>query len=261
MASATRYKFHIVFLASALSLCQFGLAASTSGVNVKPFGEGVIATGHAKQTKTPNVSYVETYLDDPLANKIRATYWSTDKKNIAFKSLVFPAGSNIPSKYEIIDLRRARGYRVAVNSNIAEVQKLRIRSDGTQVITKQQKVEINDNTVIDAGFHRFIISNWEHLNSGAPMKIKYLQVEKARLVPLRIKKKSCKVPGTTCFKITFDNMLLKSMLPSIFLEYEIASKRLMRYTGLGPLPALDGKGMPVDIVYKYASDNLTSASQ
>lgn len=261
MASTTRYKLHICFIALTLFFCLPGQAESSSWANVKPFGEDVVATGYAKQPKQSSVTYVETYLDDPLEDRIRATYWSNDQKNIAFKSLDFPAGSNIPSKYELMDLRRSKGYRVSVNSNIADVQTIRIRPDGTRYISKERQIEINENTVIDAGFHRFILANWDRLISGKPMKIKYLQVEKARLIPLKIKKRSCDSSGMACYKIIFDNMLLRTMLPSIFLEYDVNTKRLMRYTGLGPLPDLTGKGMPVDIHYEYNNGNFTSASQ
>lgn len=218
---------------------------------LQPFGRSVTASGYARINDEAPLSYIETYLHDPMSQIISASYWSEDKQPMAYKKLKFNPGSNVPTFYEIIDYRRAKGYRVTVADAIAKVQTVRLDSKGVESVTKVKTVAIDEQTVIDAGFHRFVIANWDELMGGKTIKVNFLQVDKARLLPLKIKKTNCFTDGPACYKISFDNFLLQSMVPNIYLEYDIPTQRLLRYNGIGPITKMNGKGMPVDIQYEY----------
>lgn len=218
---------------------------------VPPFGQDVTANGYARLPTQSVVNYTETYLDNPLDNTIRASYWSGNRELIAFKKLIFNSDSNVPEYYESIDYRRSKGYRVSVDSNVAKVETIKLGKDGTEIVTRNKSVDVTDKTVIDAGFHRFVVSNWDRLMSGRSVKVKFLQVDKARLVPLKIKKTQCNTPDTACYKISLDNFLLQGVVPAIQLKYDISTKRLISYAGIGPITQLSGKGLPVEVLYEY----------
>ena len=57
--------------------------------------------------------------------------------------------------------------------------------------------------------------------------------------------------GSVCFRIALNNILLKNLVPDIKLAYHPELRRLVRYSGLGPLNKLNGKGMEVNISYDY----------
>lgn len=215
------------------------------------YEERALANGYARTGGNSSIFYTETYLDDPMESTIRAVYWDSNRQPIAYKRLDFGVGSNIPENFEVIDYRREMGYRITVKNNIANVKQLKITEDGSETVLKNNNVEIDSSTVIDAGFHRFILADWDNLTRGKTIRIKFLQIDKARLVPLKIKAANCDTPDTTCFKITFDNFLLQGVVPNIFIKYETDSKQLVRYTGIGPITKMNGKSLAVDILYEY----------
>lgn len=218
---------------------------------LRPFGEGAIANGYARKNNESSVFYTETYLDDPMSDMIRAVYWDGNRQPISYKQLDFGNDAKVPDFFEVIDYRRKRGYRITVKDNVANVKVLNVASDGSESVRTNKNVPIDSKTVIDAAFHRFVVANWDKLTQGKTIKINFLQIDKARLVPLKIKLDQCDTPASTCFKISFDNFLLQGVVPNIFMKYETSSKRLIRYTGIGPITRMNGKGLPIDIRYEY----------
>ena len=253
MKSRHRFTTYVSLLAlttAFILLCQQSAYAFPEKSQLQPFGQGAVANGYARIEGKSLVEYTETYLDDPLNDTIRASYWSSNRELISYKELNFSDNPNIPDNFQVIDYRRERGYRITVNSSVANVKVVDV-SDNNERILLDKDVVIDDATVIDASFHRFVISNWDRLLSGKSVKIKFLQIDKARLVPLKIKATQCDTPGTACFKITLDNFLLQGLVPNIFMKYEVATQRLLRYTGIGPVTKMSGKGLPADISYEY----------
>jgi len=232
-------------------LCQRSVHAFPDKISLQPYGTGVTANGYARLPEQSVVNYTETYLDDPLSNKIRATYWSSNRDVISYKELIFSDNPNIPDYFEAVDYRREKGFRITVIGDVANVQMIDISDTAAEKILLNKNVEIDNSTVIDASFHRFILSNWDRLLNDKSVRVKFLQIDKAKLIPLKIKKTNCDTSGTVCFKIVLDNFLLQGIVPNIFMKYEKATQRLIRYTGIGPVTGLNGKGMPVDIVYEY----------
>jgi len=252
MLSASILRTHLLPIAVALLLCS-GLSFAFPLKNELPaFNQDIVAKGYARVAGDSAVRYIETYLDEPTDERtIRASYWTPDQRLIAYKKLDFSKNPMVPDLFEVIDYRRSIGYRVTVKSNIANVVALKLLQNGSAKKLSNNNVEIGDSTIIDASFHRFIIANWDELLSGKTFKVKFLQIDKSRLVPLKIKKRKCDTPGTACFKISLDNFLLQGIVPNIFMKYEINTQRLLRFTGLGPITKMNGKGLPVDIMYEY----------
>ena len=129
-----------------------------------------------------------------------------------------------------------------------------VAEDGARSRIKSFTVEVKDQTIVDAGFHRHILKNWNALLSGKSKRVNFLRIEKGSFIPLVIKRRNCDInDGSICFRIALNNFLLKNMVPDIRLAYDPQWKRLVRYNGLGPLNKINGKGMPVSISYDYPS--------
>jgi len=249
---------HVFLCAITLCVCQatFAIPAKT---DIPPFGENILTTGYARAlTQTPGqtrqlppVQYIETYLQDPTNNSIRASYWSIDQRPIAYKELNFTGDSTIPDLYKMFDYRRGRGYRVEVTRSTAIIQGLMMDNKNTVQVYREKKLPITENTVIDASFNRVVLKNWDRLITGKSLRVNFLQADKNRLVPLKIKKTRCKSKDRLCLKISLDNFLLQALVPKLSMEYGLNDQRLLHFSGLGPVLTKKGKGFPVNINYKY----------
>lgn len=243
--------FATMVCSTILFMCQATAIAFPLSSEIPAYGENVVAYGYATPDGKSEVEYSEIFQDDPLGNTVRVNYYASDGKVIAYKNLEFGADRNVPEFFEFIDYRRGRGFRLTVNDKTANLLSLKISADGTETVRSNNDIEIDKNTVIDAAFHRFILSDWDSLLAGERRKVKFLRIDKATLIPLKIKRNKCEAPDMICFKISIDNMVLQAMLPNIDMQYD-NNKNLIRYNGIGPITTLKGKPKPVDIIYGYA---------
>ena len=75
--------------------------------------------------------------------------------------------------YAAIDYRRRKGFRITVVGDVANVQMIHFYKDNVrQKILLNENVNIDDTTVIDASFHRYVISNWDKLLDGKTVRVK-----------------------------------------------------------------------------------------
>ena len=81
-----------------------------------------------------------------------------------------------------------------------------------------------------------------------------MRLDKASLVPLKVKRGACETGNDICFKVSIDNMVLQAMLPSFYMDYD-NNKNLIRYSGIGPVTKSNGKPHSVNISYKHANEN------
>ena len=237
-----------------LAVCLWGLVLKAQAFpridDLPAYGQNVMAHGYARSPGESALSYIESYLDDPMNDTIRASYWS-DQEIIGYKKVEFNNNANVPYYFETVDYRRSMGYQVSVRSNTATVRRIFLMSDGSETVNRTRTVEVDENTVIDAGFHRFVLANWDRLLNNKTVRLQFLQVDKARLLPLKITNSRCSIEGAACFKISLDNFILQGLAPKVELIYEKDTKRLLSYSGIGPITMRNGKGMPVEIFYEY----------
>lgn len=197
------------------------------------------------------VTFTEHFHNDPDGDELTVSYWSADGSPFAVKKLVFSEGSDIPD-FELIDYRRKRGQRVIRDGDRLDVSVFRTADGVERDQIKSFSVEIKGQTIVDAGFHRHVLKYWDDLVAGKSKRVNFLRIEKGNYIPLVIKKRKCDVQdGSVCFRIALNNFLLKNLVPDIKLAYHPELKRLVRYSGLGPLNKANGKGMPVTITYEY----------
>jgi len=207
---------------------------------------------YARATGQDEVTFTEHFHDTPDGDELTVSYWSAEGLPLAVKKLEFTDGGDIPD-FELYDYRRKRVQRVTRDGNTLNIAVY--RTDDTGARTTQIKsfaVDVREQTIVDAGFHRNILKNWDALVAGKSRRVNFLRVEKGSYIPLVIKKRRCDVQdGSVCFRIALNNILLKNLVPDIKLAYHPELKRLVRYSGLGPLNRSNGKGMAVNIIYEY----------
>ncbi len=233
-----------------LLLCLSTAVAFPLQSEIQPNNQTGDIFGLAREKNESSVDYTEVFHDDPLNSSLRVSYWSASREAIAYKQLVYGNNQNIPDLFEFVDYRRALGFRITIDGNIANVKRIKVAADGSETVKSNKDVEINSNTVIDASFHRFILSDWDRLLDGKSIKVKFLRIDKASLVPLKIKRTTCEVADNTCFKVSIDNMVLQAMLPSFYMNYD-KNKNLIFYSGIGPMTRVNNKPYSVDISYEY----------
>ena len=231
-------------------LCQSKSIAFPLQSEIQPNDQNGGIYGYARGKNQSAVAYTEVFHDDPLNNTLRVSYWSGNRKAISYKTLTFGDNPKIPNLFEFIDFRDSKAIRITVNGNIANVKSIRLAADGSETVRSEKNVEISANTVIDASFHRFILSEWDRMIAGESMNVKFMRLDKASLVPLVIKRYECDTANIVCFKVSIDNLILQTMLPSFFMQYDL-NKNLIRYNGIGPITKANGKPQTVDISYEY----------
>lgn len=211
---------------------------------------GAISVAHAKLQDDSGLAYLEYYLDDPSAEEVRAEYRSTDGETIVTKRLRFSPEQSF-AEFEILDYERFKGFRVVPGDHVVQIQTLKLLKNNLRAVVGINNVPARSPVIIDAGFHRFMLENWEALAEGKRVTFNYLLLHKARLIPMVVRKKACADQSQLCLKISLDNILLRHLVPSLRLNYEIASKRLVHYSGPGPLASARGRGLMVNLDYRY----------
>ena len=196
--------------------------------------------------------YQEFFLDDPANDEFRAVYRSVDGRPIAHKRLRYSGTEKHPT-FEMHDYRNASGYRVVPMSQRLRVERLKLLENNIQAVVDVQEVIIVEPTVIDASFHRFLMEQWSVVERGEVIKFNFLQLDKARLVPMELKRTDCSSADLLCVRITLSNFFYRAFVPPVLLTYEKSTRRLLHYSGYGPLPTEAGRALPVTLDYRYVN--------
>ncbi len=224
---------------------DYGIAKETA-YDIK----SAVSMARAQPHDAEKSGYVEYYLDDPVEDVVRATYRSTDGESLATKRLKFAKNGKLPT-FELLDFRNSSGYRVMPRNDKLLVHTLRLLENNIQAVVDVREVTVVEPMVVDAGFHRFLLQHWDEIGAGKSVRFNFLQVDRARLVPLVVRRAACVKPQQFCVRVSLGNLLLRVLLPSVELTYDKQTKRLLRYSGLGPLPTKSGDAFPVVLSYQY----------
>ena len=219
--------------------------------------ERAFVVGTAKSRDGKSIRYYETYDHDPGTNSFIVRYWSADGEPVSHKAVNPSAIATIPD-IDFVDYRRSDGFSIRSSADSVDVKRFDFSDPPVYAKRKMKtdaQVALKNTVVVDAGFDRYVLQNWQKLIDGKSGRFSFLQIGKARLVPLKIELTECSVEmsaESVCFRLNIANRLLKRFVKPIELAYDRQSKRLLRFAGLGPLKNSKGKGMTVDIRYKYA---------
>ena len=215
------------------------------------FHEHVI--GDAFGLKNTEFLYRETHcgLENMLARQV--VYQHRDGSLIARKLLDYGSGNITPSFVQ---------HNIRANEKISvlfDQKQITMSVTGAETRAVENKYPVTASAkspiVIDAGFDVFIRNNWDKLVSGKPQEFRFPLASRSRLVSLQVKPTVCgyETESDQCFKLEPSNWFFRMLAAPIELGYDSALRRLTRYRGLSNIDDENGKGLVVDIRYRYQS--------
>jgi len=246
------------YLSSLVAMTALVALPAMQGAVANQSAEHVI--GDAFGLKSNDLLYSETYcrIQDELASEV--IYQHRDGTLLAHKVLDYQSGPTTPS---------------FVQHNIQAKEKIKVSFDQQEVsmsVTASGNVELEDKypvidiestpLVIDAGFDVFIQDNWDKLVSGKTMEFQFPLASRSSLVSLQVKSSVCSYETETdqCFKLEPANWFFRMLASTIELGYDANLARLTRYRGLSNINDESGKGLIVDIKYRYQATPGTACS-
>jgi hypothetical protein len=223
------------------------LAAMQSAVANQSPGRVI---GEAFGLKSDDYLYSETHCSlDDLASEV--IYRRHDGTPIAYKTLDYKSGQTTPS---------------FVQHNIHEKEKISVSFDQQAVSMSvtvsgsresENRLPVTDiagtPVVIDAGFDSFIRDNWDQLVSGEALEFQFPFASRSSMILLQVESSVCgyETESDQCFTLEPSNWFYRMLSSPIELGYDSNLSRLTRYRGLSNINDESGKGLVVDIRYRY----------
>jgi hypothetical protein len=106
------------------------------------------------------------------------------------------------------------------------------------------------NQIVGQGFHHFLRLNLETIAGGEIFHIKLVLPSRLDQYSFRIRKLKIE-DRVLAIRLEIDNWFLRLFAPCVDCEYDMTTKRLLRYTGISNLEDASGSHGKVDIVYTY----------
>ena len=207
--------------------------------------------GDAFGLKSNNFVYSETHCgtQDELSSEV--FYQHRDGTLIAHKELDYNSGHTTPSfvqhNFQAREKIQVNFDQQAVSMSVTDFDKQENKNTYPLTDTTSKP------TVIDAGFDGFIRDNWDELVSGEMQEFQFPVASRSSLVALRVKSSVCRYETETdqCFTLEPSNWFFRMLTSPIELGYDASLVRLNRYRGLSNINDENGRGLIVDIKYRY----------
>ena len=130
-----------------------------------------------------------------------------------------------------------------------------VDGDRLKLFRKKGAVEsaylpMQPNQIVGQGFHHFLRLNLEAVAGGEIFHIKLVLPSRLDDYSFRIRK--LKVEGRVlAIRLEIDNWFLRLFAPYVDCEYDMTTRRLLRYAGISNLEDASGSHRKVEIVYTY----------
>jgi hypothetical protein len=148
--------------------------------------------------------------------------------------------------YSFKDMRA--GYEDGVSVEGERLRLFRKKSPGANPESAYLRIEPDQ--VVGQGFHHFLRLNLEAVAAGEIFHIKLVMPSRLDQYSFRIRK--VKMEGRTLhIRLEIDNWFLRIFAPYVDCEYDLSTRRLLRYVGISNLEDGSGSHRKVDIVYTY----------
>ena len=120
----------------------------------------------------------------------------------------------------------------------------------TATIYRQKKTDktaytevLNESSVIDAGFHYFILQHWGDLEIGMHIDAEFLLPKHGRMTFIisEYLREGWKDSETVVYKAELQNFFFRLLIPPIFVRYDLKTKQLLQFKGITNLELGDNK--------------------
>ena len=167
----------------------------------------------------------------------------------AKKQVIYNANQNAPEVYQV-NHRNGESINIHKKDNEYLVS---YQETPNQPI-KTEAIKDKDALVIDAGFNKYIQTNWQSLTANQSPSIKYLLPTRQTTIELEIERTSCKESNQTCFLIEPSNWFFRMLSKPLVLTYDSDSRKLMTFQGKSNISDSEGNYQEVVIHYDFSPE-------
>jgi len=252
----------IVFLSLA---CLAGVAHATNVGTDKLFiqpdtSQTMRFVGKAYDLKTNELLYVEEHQvelssDSHYANA-NVRYSAPNGEVMAKKVLDFSYGMFAPSLI-FFDPRHDQQFQT---ENKDQGLALSVRS-GNSVENSFIDHKADEPLVVDAGFDRFLVDNWDRLVLGDELKFQFLAPTQGTSIRFNLSRVDVNDQRVR-FKIEPGSWLVRLLVDPIYLDYSVNFRRLVRYEGLTNIRQNESEDYYTAVItYRYDTLNDTATDE
>jgi len=219
------------------------------------FAEDQIVIGKAYNANG-ELEYIEHHrlsLDGGRTVAIRTVFLDAGFQKIGELFSDFSHGPQFGS-YEFTDSRAqyADGAKVTAD----RIRLYCRRSPGGDMETKS--LPMTADQIVGQGFNQFIVTQLDALARGEEFRMKLVLPSKLDQYDVCIRKS--KIEGDVLHvRVEMANWFLKLFAPHMDAEYDLKSRRLLRYDGISMVEDTSGKNAQVSITYEYEPNKMLLA--
>ncbi|HET8902601.1 MAG TPA: hypothetical protein VFN16_01240 [Saccharospirillum sp.] len=169
---------------------------------------------------------------------------------------VTPGGDTLAEKEMTYWQPERPGYRLTITQP-ERTETVDPGDDGVAIESKESgTLEWSEDnpSVIDGGFHYFILNHFDQLLAGDSVDFQFLAPSRVRWLGLRVEPAG-QADGQLRLDLKVQSTILSWVVSDIELTYDIDTRQLLRYRGLTNLPDPDGGNYTADIKYQYPETN------
>jgi hypothetical protein len=130
------------------------------------------------------------------------------------------------------------------------------RTPGGDMETKSLPIKADQ--IVGQGFNQFIVTRLDALTRGEEFRMKLVLPSKLDQYDVCIRKSKIE-GGVLHIRVEMANWFLKLFAPHMDAEYDLKTRRLLRYDGISMIEDAGGKNSQVSIAYEYEPDKLLLA--
>jgi len=231
----SRYVF-AAFLATFLSV---GL------LRAAPYGETFIGKAVNGEGALEYIEHHYLEYENGKINESRTIYYDPHHRKIGHLISEYSQGPQFGS-YDFRDFR-------AEYQDGAKVTPRRIqlfKKEGSKENAEESYLPRDTDQIVGQGIHHFIVDNLEAISRGEIIHVKMVLPSRLDQYEFRIRKRNLE-GDTLHVRLEIDNWFLRLFAPHIDCDYDMKTRRLLRYEGISNLTDGSGKHAKVVITYSY----------
>jgi hypothetical protein len=204
----------------------------------------------ASNYKSGGFNYTEEYVQHYIGNNVNETniLFKDERQKVFVRKRIDFSKNIFRPAYEQEDLRDGYYEGATINGNLT---KLMYRKNATAEL-RTKDLNIPQPAIVDGGFNYFLKANWQQLCAGRTIKFYFAipsQLDYYKFCVSKIEERHLNNKKIVVFKMEPDKVILRAIVPSTILTYDIATKRLIQYEGLSTINDKNGKSCHVKIFY------------
>lgn len=240
--------FELLRRSNRIALALFFLIAMMPNwFGTEVHGETFVGRAVNSQGILEYVEYHTVKYENGKVSESQTIYYDADNKKIGELTSEYAFGPRFGS-YDFRDIRAQYqdGAKVAPD----KIRLFRKQSPEDDIEEEYLPKEVDQ--IVGQGFHQFIVHDLEQISKGQVFNIRLVLPSRLDQYKFRIRKRKTK--GNTLFiRLEIDNWLLRPFAPHVEAEYDLKTRRLLRYEGISNLEDSSGKHKKVTITYSYES--------